>query len=98
AEEVTSGPILDLDDPDVGIEAQFARQSFLDLGLGRGMRRHAGAEQPLRRPPLVECALRRRAIELGSTVEPAELDENGARFLGAAMTHRREGTLDIAAA
>ena len=30
---MAAGTILDLDDPDVGIEAQLARQAFLDLCL-----------------------------------------------------------------
>ena len=38
-EEMAAGAILDLDDPDVGIEADLARQALLDLGLGDRLRR-----------------------------------------------------------
>ena len=47
---------------------------------------------------LIECALWRRPEHFGGSVEPVELDEDGAGFLGAAPAHGGEGALDVATA
>src|SRR5882757_2783391 len=82
-EKVAPGAILDLDDPGIGVEAQLADQAFLDLGLGHRLLAQASAEQPIGRARIVEGTLRRRAEQLRSSIEPVQLDENGARLLGA---------------
>src|SRR6266480_984890 len=60
-EEMTAAAVLNLEDPRIRIEAQFAREAFLDLGFRGGLFVEAAAEQPVRRTRMVEHALRRRA-------------------------------------
>src|SRR5712691_10584761 len=97
-EEMAAGTILDLDDPDVGIEAQLARQPFLDLCLRGRLPGDARAEQPIGRARIVERGLRRRTEQLRGAVETVQLDENRAGLLGAAPPHRRKGAFQMAAA
>ena len=49
-EEVPPGAILDLDDPDIGIETQLAAEALLDLYLRGRLSRQAAREQPIGRP------------------------------------------------
>src|SRR6516162_5365662 len=87
---MTPCAVLDLDDPRVGVEAQFPREAFLDLGLRSGLFAEAAAERPIRRPRVLEYALRRRTEQLRGAVEPVELDENGPGLLGATPSYRRK--------
>jgi len=52
----------------------------------------------LRGTRIVKGALRRRSEQLGGTVKPIELDENGPGLFGAAPANRRERSFDVAAA
>ena len=70
-------------------------KALLDLGLG--LLGKASAKEPIGRPRVVEGALWRRAEQLRCSVEPVQLDENGAGLFGAASPHRREGAFDVAA-
>ena len=79
------GAILDLDDPYVGIETHFARETLLDLGLGGRQFTKASDEQPVCGTCIVEDALRRWSEQLGGPVKPVELDEYGSGLLGATV-------------
>ena len=68
-EEMTSGAVLDFEDPGVGVEAEFPREAFLDLCLRSGLLSVAPAEQPVRWMRVVEDALRRGPEQLGRAVE-----------------------------
>src|ERR1700751_2252375 len=46
-EEMTSGAVLHLEDPGVGVEAQFSGEAFLDLSLGSRFFAEAATEQPV---------------------------------------------------
>src|SRR5262249_31889541 len=96
-EKMTPGAVLDLEDPRVGVEAEFPREAFLDLGLGSGLVAEAPAEHSIRWPRVVEDALRRRTEQFGGAVEPIKLDENSPGFLGTPPTHGRKGSFDVAA-
>src|SRR5262249_47633422 len=97
-EKMTPGAVLDLEEPRVGVEAEFPREAFLDLGLGSGLFAEAPAEHSIRWPRVVEDALRRRTEQLGGAVEPIELDENRPGLLGTPPAHGRKGSFDVAAA
>src|SRR5262249_35386011 len=74
------------------------REAFLDLGLRSGLFAEAPAKHSVRRPRVIENALRRRTKQLRGAVEPIELDENSPGLLGSTPPHRREGSFDMAAA
>ena len=98
-EKIPPGAVLDLDDPDIGIEADFTRQPRFDIGLRRRpVAAQHGGENAVGRLRLVEGGLRRRPVQCGGAVEPADLDEDRAGLFGATPAHRREGAFDIAAA
>lgn len=89
-------PVLDHDDPKVGIEGQLLRQVAIGLGLGSGQ---AGqARLPTSLGVLGTEARRRRPEEAGAAVEPADLDVNGARIGIAAALEEGGGTFQGAAA
>src|SRR4051794_2829354 len=92
------GAILNLDDPYVGIETHFARETLLDLGLGGRQFTKASDEQPVCGTCIVEGALRRWSEQLGGPVKPIELDKYGSGLLGAAPADGRERAFDMAAA
>src|SRR5215510_11453640 len=94
---MSARPVLDLDDPGIGIEADFAREPFLDLRLGHGRLAEAADECTVTWMGVVEGALRRRTEQLGGAVEPIELDKDRPRLLGATPPHRREGAVAVAA-
>src|SRR5258707_14001448 len=95
---MTPCAVLDLDDPRVGVEAQFPRDAFLDLGLRSGPFAEAPAERPVRRSRVLEYALRRRTEQLGGAVEPVELYENGPGLLGATPPPGGKGSFQVATA
>src|SRR5262245_42281920 len=92
---MTARPVLDLDNPGIRIEANFARQPLLDLRLRHRRLAEAAEERAIARMSFVEGALRRRTEQLGGPVEPVELDEDRPRLLGAAPPHRREGAVAV---
>ena len=67
-EEMTSGAVLYLKDPGVGVEAQFPREAFLDLSFRSRFFAEAAAEQPVRWTRIVEQTLGRGAEQLPSAV------------------------------
>src|ERR671934_349973 len=67
-EEMTSGAVLHLEDPGVGVEAQFSREAFLDLSLGSRFFAEAAAEQPVRWTRIVEHTLGRGAEQFRRAV------------------------------
>src|SRR5215467_821689 len=88
-EEMPAGAVFHLNDPDVGIEANLARKPLLDLRLRHRRLTQAADEGTVARMGFVERALRRRAEQLGSTVEAVELDEDRTRLLSTTVAHRR---------
>ncbi len=67
-EEVPAGAVIDLHDPQIGIEADLAGEPFLHVE-GRGAREHGG-EAPLAEiVGLGHQRLGRRAVEVGGAVE-----------------------------
>src|SRR5262249_19185194 len=97
-EKMTPCAVLDLDDPRVGVEAQFPREAFLDLGLRSGLFAEAAAERPIRRSRVLEYALRRGTEQLRGAVEPVELDENGSGLLGSTPSYCCKSSFQVAAA
>src|SRR5207253_7660633 len=91
-------PILDLDDPDVRVEADFAPKSLLDLGVRYWLTAEAARKRPICRSGVIESALRCWAEQLRRAIEPIQLDENGAGLLGAAVPHGGEGPFAMTAA
>ena len=79
----------DVQDNGLGLEEPLDRRTL----LGK-----AAAEKPIGRARFVKNALRRGAEQLGCSIEPVELDENSSCFLRASVPHRRECSLDMAAA
>jgi hypothetical protein len=74
-------PVIDLDEPEIGIEAQLAGHALL-----RVERRHSledGREQAL--AAVVEEELRRRAVEACCAVEMIDLDEDRPSLGGPAL-------------
>ena len=53
-EEMPARPVLDLDDPGVGIEADFARDPLLDLRLRHGRLAETADERAIARMGVVE--------------------------------------------
>jgi len=82
-------PVLNLDDPEVGIEADLAREVGFHLRLGGGHRLEGGAEGAVRWALLPECGLRRRPVEGGAAVQVIDLHENRASLCGAAAAKDR---------
>ena len=68
-------PVLGLDDPGVGIEAEFLGEALLH-GLLRHRLRRSRREQALGRAALVIDGLRRGRIQHGVAVEQRHLDEH----------------------
>src|SRR5262249_62329686 len=93
-EKMAPGTVLDLEDPRVGVEAEFPREALLDLGLRSRLFAEAPAEHSVRWPRVVEDALRRRTEQLGGAVEPIELYEKNPRLLRTTPAHRRQSSLD----
>src|SRR5690242_5389909 len=96
-EEMPPGLVLGLDDPGVGIEADFLGKPLLDRWLGQRLLRD-GREEPFNRPAVVIDRLRRRSIEHGAAVHGRDLDEDGTSLLGAAPAYRAEHAGGLAAA
>src|ERR1043166_8543517 len=88
--------VLDLDDPGIRIETDFARELFFDLRLRHRRISQSARESPVARPRLVKHGLRCRDEQFGRAIETAELDEDRTRLFGAAPTHRCKQALDVA--
>src|SRR5438876_8153076 len=97
-QEMTARPVFDLDDPHIGIEADFACEARLDLVLGHRLDAEAAAESAIGRISIVEGALRRWREQFRGAVEPVQLDEDSAGLFGPAPPYRGKGPLDVAAA
>src|SRR5947208_8358688 len=89
--------VLNLDDPGIRVKTDFAREALLDLGVRLRFVAKTAHECAIRGVGFIERGLRRGAVEVRGPVEPVELDEDRARLLSAAMSHRREGAFDVAA-
>ena len=96
-EKVTPGPVLGLDDPDVGIEADFLGETLFHRLLRHRLRR-GWREQALDRPAVVIDGLRRGRVQHRVAVEQRHLDEHRACLLRAAPAHGAEDALGLAAA
>ena len=77
---------------------RVSRKPLFDLLLRHRIVAEASAEGAIGRARVVEGGLRRRPEQVGGAVEPVELEEDGAGFLGATPAHDREGALAVAAA
>ena len=95
--EMPPCPVLDLDDPEVGIELQFAGEARFDIGVGRIDRGQDRREAPVAGPHLVEVRLRRGRIECRRAVELRNLDEDRARFFGTATADDGKRVFEVAA-
>src|SRR5581483_6548995 len=95
---ISAAAIFDLHDPDVRIELHFTGKISLDFRVGRRQRREARCERPGGPFCGLERALRRRAEQIGGTVEPVDANEYRPRLLGAASAQDAEYALDLAAA
>src|SRR5437763_1343677 len=95
--EMAPVAVLDLDDPGVGIESDFARDAFFDLVIRCRLLLEAAAEGAIARASIVKRRLRRRTEQFGGPVKAIELDENRTCLLGAAPAHDGESSLDVAA-
>src|SRR5688572_15394835 len=84
SEKIPPRTILDLDDPDIGIELDLPREVSLRVGFGRGLRFQRTDEGTIRGPRLVECALRRGPEHLGGSIKPRDLDEHRTGLVRAA--------------
>ena len=74
------------------------RKIGLHFRVGRRQRGEARRERPGSTLCSLEGALRRRTEQIGRAVEPADANEYGARFLGAASAHDTEYAFDLTAA
>src|SRR5262249_21665355 len=88
--------VLDLDDPDVGIEAHFAAEVGFDLAFGDGVALEARREGAIDRPRRIERGLRGRSVQVSRSVQPVDLHEYRSGLFGAAPPHRCERPLDMA--
>lgn len=87
--------VLNLDDPDVGIEAYFLGEAFF-YGLFRQRFFGGWREDPFDRAALVICGLRRRRIKNRIAVKQRQLDEYSASLLGAAPSYCTKNALGLA--
>src|SRR5215204_4207008 len=95
SEEMPAGPVLDLDEPEIGVEPQLAPHALFDVGggnVGDDRREQAFAASFLNE------RLRRRAVEARRAVESVDLDEDRTRFGRAAPPQHRVDAFDGAAA
>ena len=90
-------PVLGLNDPDVGIEADFLGETFFDRWLGYRLQR-GRSKQPLRGTALVIDGLWRGRVQHRIAIERRHLDEHRARLFRAAPAHRAEYAFGLAAA
>src|SRR5207247_2091332 len=67
-EQMRPGAVLDLDDPQVGIEADLARQIGFDVRFRHRLTLEARAEGAVGRTRVLERSLRRGTVKLGSAV------------------------------
>ena len=81
-----SGAILDLDDPDVEVEANFLHKAVFHRLLGDRSGRRLG-KYAVGRPALVVGGLRRRREQQRVAVEQRQLDENGPRLFRPSPSH-----------
>ena len=95
-EEMPSGPILGFDNPQIRIEAEFARQPRLDISLSRGLASQTMHEGAVHRTAIVERGLRCRPIQVGGAVQAIELDEDCAGLVGAVPAYRCEHAFHLA--
>src|SRR6266699_1662968 len=96
-EKMPPGLVLGLDDPCIGIEADFLDDALFDRLFGERLRRDR-REETLDRPAVVIDRLRRRHIQHGLAVKACDLDEYGAGLFRAAPAHRAEHPRGLAAA
>jgi hypothetical protein len=97
-EEISPGGLFDLDDPKVGVEFHFARETGFDRGIRGGLHFKACGECAVGAPPGSDRGLRRRPEQIRRAVKPADAHKDGASFLGAAAAHDGIGALDLTAA
>jgi hypothetical protein len=96
-QEMAALAILGLDDPNVGIEADFLLEPLFHRLLRHRLRR-CRDKNALHRSAFVIGALRRRHIQHRLAVEQGDLNENCPRLFGAAPAHRTEHACPLAAA
>src|SRR5689334_10263670 len=93
-QEVAPCPVVDLDEPEIWVEAQFARHALFHVERHHALQDRR--EQAL--AALLEKDLRRRAEEARRAVEAIELHENRTGLGSAALAQSRIETLDRAPA
>jgi hypothetical protein len=86
-------PILDLDDPKVRIEIDFAHQPLFDFGFIDPFVLVGARPHPLD-AALGEFRLRRWAEQGRATIKPVDFDEYSARLRCAAPPQGRDGAFD----
>src|SRR5215467_1585003 len=96
-EEVSSGAVFGLDDPQVGVEADLPGEIRLSFSIGRRHGFHRWAEGAIDRILRIKSRLRGRSIEVRSVVKAVDLDENRPRFIGTAPANHCEHAFDVAA-
>src|ERR1700712_2975209 len=95
-QKVPSGAVVDLDDPEIAVEAQLAGDARLDVEGRRGGEDRAEAAVP--RILRLEQGLGGRAVEVGAAVEAVDLDEDRAGLGRSPVAHHRRDALDVEAA
>ena len=97
-EKMPPCPVLGLDDPGVGIEADFLGETLFHRSCsGTGCGEVGANTRSIGRLVVID-GLRRRRIQHGVAVEQRDLDEHRAGLLRAAPAHRAEDALGLAAA
>jgi hypothetical protein len=96
-EEISARAVFDFHNPGIGVEFYLPREIGFDIRIGCGLSSQARRERARRSLRGVKCALRCRAEQIGSSIEPADAHENGAGFFRPAPPHDGSQSLDLAA-
>src|SRR5262245_9557801 len=89
-------PVLGLDDPGVGIEADFLGEALFDRSFWPGVRRER-AEEAVERPRVIIEGLRRWREQQGAAIHQRDLDEDCASLLGTSASYRAKNACPLTA-
>lgn len=93
-----AGAILDLHDPEIGVEADLPCEIGLDIRIRCRLHLEAGDEGPGNRMRVIEFALRGRPEQIRRSVKPVDFHEYGAGLLRTAPPNDRIGAFRRTAA
>src|SRR6185295_3456225 len=97
-EKIAALAVLDLDQPKIGVELEFAHDPRFDVGLADEAAFQTRDKKTIGGARLVKGRLRSRPEQGGTAVEPRDFDKDRARLFGPASAYHGESALDVTTA